>query len=131
MKPNALGSSIGISKVKSPGDLDAALHDAFQYDRKALIEESCEGREFECAVLGNQHPESTIGEVIVTHGHEFYSYESKYVDEKGSETRIPAKLPRRSERIRKMAVEAFRRAGCAGWRGWISWAARPQRNLRQ
>src|ERR1700683_3404262 len=95
VKPNALGTSIGISKVKRPADLDAALRDAFQYDRKALIEESCEGRELECAVLGNDRPEaSTVGEIVVTHGHEFYSYESKYVDEKGSEIRIPAKLPK-------------------------------------
>src|SRR5271166_2531555 len=50
VKPNALGSSIGISKVKRPADLDAALRDAFQYDRKALIEQACEGRELECAV---------------------------------------------------------------------------------
>jgi D-alanine-D-alanine ligase len=116
VKPNALGSSIGISKVKRPGDLDAALHDAFQYDRKALIEESCEGREFECAVLGNDRPEaSTVGEVIVTHGHEFYSYESKYVDEKGSETRIPAKLPKAVlNTIRKMAVEAFKALSLRG-----------------
>ena len=110
VKPNALGSSIGISKVKRPGDLDAALRDAFQYDRKALIEQSCEGRELECAVLGNDHPEaSTVGEILVTHGHEFYNYESKYIDEKGSEIRIPAKLPKAAlNKIRKMAVEAFK-----------------------
>src|SRR5208282_6031280 len=76
VKPNALGSSIGISKVKRAAD----LNDAFQYDRKALIEASCEGREFECAVLGNDRPEVSIpGEVLVKGAHEFYDYESKYV----------------------------------------------------
>jgi len=116
VKPNALGSSIGISKVKRPADLDAALRDAFQYDRKALIEQSCEGRELECAVLGNDRPEaSTVGEVFVTHGHEFYSYESKYVDEKGSETRIPAKLPKAAlNTIRKMATQAFKALSLRG-----------------
>ncbi len=116
VKPNALGSSIGISKVKSPAGLDGALADAFQYDRKALIEESCEGRELECAVLGNDRPEaSTVGEILVTHGHEFYSYESKYIDEKGSETRIPAKLPKAAlNKIRKMAVEAFKALSLRG-----------------
>ncbi|HZY59179.1 MAG TPA: D-alanine--D-alanine ligase family protein, partial [Candidatus Binataceae bacterium] len=49
VKPNALGSSIGIAKVKRPDDLAAALEDAFQYDRKVLIEAACEGREFECS----------------------------------------------------------------------------------
>jgi D-alanine-D-alanine ligase len=116
VKPNALGSSIGISKVKRPADLDAALEDAFQYDRKALIEESCEGRELECAVLGNDRPEaSTVGEVIITHGHEFYSYESKYVDAKGSATEIPAKLPKVAlNTIRKMAVAAFKALSLRG-----------------
>src|SRR5580698_655287 len=116
VKPNALGSSIGISKVKRPGDLEAALADAFLYDRKALIEESCEGRELECAVLGNDRPEaSTVDEIIITHGHEFYSYESKYVDEKGSEIRIPAKLPKTAlNTIRKMAVAAFKALSLRG-----------------
>ena len=85
VKPNALGSSIGISKVKRAADLKAALDDAFQYDRKVLIEAACEGREFECAVLGNDRPEASIpGEVIVKGAHEFYSYESKYVDPDGA-----------------------------------------------
>ncbi|HLX38096.1 MAG TPA: D-alanine--D-alanine ligase family protein [Candidatus Binataceae bacterium] len=116
VKPNALGSSIGISKVKRPADLDAALRDAFQYDRKALIEQSCEGRELECAVLGNDRPEaSTVGEIVVTHGHEFYSYQSKYIDEKGSEIRIPAKLPKTAlSTIRKMAVAAFKALSLRG-----------------
>jgi len=116
VKPNALGSSIGISKVKRAGDLDAALRDAFQYDRKALLEQSCEGRELECAVLGNDRPDaSTVGEIIVTHGHEFYSYESKYIDENGSEVRIPAKLPKSAlNTIRKMAVAAFKALSLRG-----------------
>src|SRR5271166_465444 len=66
VKPNALGSSIGISRVRRGAELAAALDDAFQYDRKALIEAACEGREFECAVLGNDRPEASIpGEVLV------------------------------------------------------------------
>src|SRR5579862_7357545 len=90
VKPNALGSSIGISKVKRAADLNAALDDAFQYDRKALIEASCEGREIECAVLGNDRPQASVpGEVLVKGAHEFYDYESKYVDPEGSSTKIP------------------------------------------
>ena len=81
VKPNALGSSVGISKVKTESALGAALEEAFQYDRKVLIEASCAGREFECAVLGNDRPEASIaGEIVIKGGHEFYSYESKYVD---------------------------------------------------
>ncbi len=58
VKPNALGSSIGITKVKRHEDLAAAVDDAFQYDLKVLIEAACEGREFECSVLGNDEPAS-------------------------------------------------------------------------
>src|SRR5713226_8523075 len=116
VKPNALGSSIGISKVKRAADLKAALEDAFQYDRKALIETSCEGREFECAVLGNDRPEASIpGEIVVTGGHEFYSYESKYVDPAGSATKIPADLPRAAAKnLSAMAVAAFKALSIRG-----------------
>jgi D-alanine-D-alanine ligase len=116
VKPNAMGSSIGIAKVKRPADLDAAVRDAFQYDRKILIEESCQGRELECAVLGNDRPEaSTVGEIVVKHGHEFYSYESKYVDERGSEIRIPADLPKKTiDTIRMLAIAAFKALSLRG-----------------
>ena len=116
VKPNALGSSIGISKVKRAQELKAALNDAFQYDLKALIEASCAGRELECAVLGNDRPEASIpGEIIVKGGHDFYSYESKYVDPDGAETRIPAELPRAvANKLRAMAVAAFKALSLRG-----------------
>jgi D-alanine-D-alanine ligase len=109
VKPNALGSSIGVNRVKRPAELEAALADAFQYDRKILIEAACEGRELECAVLGNDRPEaSTVGETLIGRRHQFYSYESKYVDPAGAEIRIPADLPPEAlERIRALAVAAF------------------------
>ena len=96
--------------------MKAALEDAFQYDRKALIEASCEGREFECAVLGNDHPEASIpGEVVVKGGHEFYSYESKYVDPDGSSTKIPAEMPAaKAKTLRAMAVAAFKALSIRG-----------------
>jgi D-alanine-D-alanine ligase len=116
VKPNALGSSIGISRVKRAADLKAALDDAFQYDRKALIEASCEGREFECAVLGNDRPEASIpGEVLVKGAHDFYDYESKYVDPEGSATKIPADMPAaKAKKLRAMAVAAFKALSLRG-----------------
>jgi D-alanine-D-alanine ligase len=109
VKPNALGSSIGIRKVTDRSELTAALDDAFQYDRKVLIEASCSGREFECAVLGNDRPEASLpGEIVVKGRHDFYSYESKYVDPAGSEVRIPSEVPPEvSTRIRELSVAAF------------------------
>ena len=116
VKPNALGSSIGISKVKRASDIKAALDDAFQYDRKALMEASCEGREFECSVLGNDRPEASMpGEVLVTGTHDFYDYESKYVDPEGSATKIPADMPQaKAKKLRAMAVAAFKALSLRG-----------------
>jgi len=116
VKPNALGSSVGVSKVKSESALGAALEEAFAYDRKVLIEAACVGRELECAVLGNERPESSIpGEVILKGSHEFYSYESKYVDPDGAEVKIPAALnTAQSELLRELACGAFRALGLRG-----------------
>jgi D-alanine-D-alanine ligase len=116
VKPNALGSSVGISKVKSESALGAALVDAFAYDRKVLIEAACVGRELECAVLGNEQPQASIpGEIIIKGRHEFYSYESKYVDPDGAEVKIPAALnAAQSEHLRELACGAFRALGLRG-----------------
>jgi D-alanine-D-alanine ligase len=116
VKPNALGSSIGISRVKSPAGLSAALTGAFQYDRTVLLEAGCEGREFECAVLGNDDPQaSVVGEIVVHRRHRFYSYESKYVDPKGAVVKVPAALPRPvSDRMRALSRAAFKALALRG-----------------
>ncbi len=126
VKPNALGSSVGISKVKDESALPAALEDAFAYDRKVLIEAACVGRELECAVLGDDHPEASIpGEIIVKGRHEFYSYESKYVDPDGCEMKIPADAaPSHIEHLRELAVGAFRALGLRGM-ARVDFLARP------
>ncbi|MBV8358058.1 MAG: D-alanine--D-alanine ligase [Deltaproteobacteria bacterium] len=116
VKPNALGSSIGITRVKSPGAVGAALKNAFQYDRTVLLEAGCEGREFECAVLGNDYPKaSVVGEVIVHRRHRFYSYESKYIDPRGAEIKVPAEVPQRvSDRMRELSTAAFKALALRG-----------------
>jgi D-alanine-D-alanine ligase len=126
VKPNALGSSIGVSRVADAAGLAAALEDAFQYDRKVLIEASCSGREFECAVLGNDHPEASLpGEIVVKGGHDFYSYDSKYVDAAGSEAQIPAEVPEvATARIRALSTAAFRALDLRGM-ARVDFLARP------
>src|SRR6202034_4190561 len=54
VKPANLGSSVGISKVKSHHELAPAIELAFQFDRKIIVERGIVGREFECSVLGNE-----------------------------------------------------------------------------
>ena len=120
VKPANMGSSVGIHKAHDREELAAAIADAFLYDRKVLIEEYIQGRELECAVLGNEAPIASIaGEVIPKH--EFYSYEAKYIDADGAALVIPAALDKALLRaLQDMAVRAFRASSARAWRGSIS-----------
>ncbi len=108
VKPSNAGSSVGVSKVKDKAGFELALADAFQYDRKILVEEAISGKEVECSVLGNEFPEaSVIGEIVPTR--DFYSYEAKYIDDDGAIMKIPAEIePEVSDALRTAAVKAFR-----------------------
>jgi len=114
VKPANLGSSVGISKVKTKSDLPRAMELAFQYDTKILVEEGVEGRELECSVLGNDEPiASAPGEIIPRH--EFYSYEAKYLDEDGAALEIPAKIPQElAEQVRRLSIATYRALCCEG-----------------
>lgn len=107
IKPANNGSSVGVSKVRSKGEFVIAISEAFRYDNKIIIEQFIDGREVEVSVLGNQHPRASIpGEIIPSH--EFYSYEAKYIDEKGAAIGIPAKLPKSvTAKVQSLAVQAY------------------------
>jgi len=113
-KPARLGSSIGISKVKSPGELAGALSTAFAHDAKVVVEQGVVARELEVGVIGNHQPEaSVVGEVVP--GHEFYDFEAKYLDE-SSKLVIPAPVASSvAERVRELAVSAFQALDCEGF----------------
>lgn len=113
VKPSNAGSSVGISKVKEPGQLFQALLKAGIYDRKILIEECIDGREVECAVLGNDAPiASTVGEIVPCN--EFYDYNAKYVNG-DSKTIVPAALnDEMIDKIRACAITAFTALDCSG-----------------
>jgi len=113
VKPANSGSSIGTAKAQSRDELDAALAEAFRYDRKALVEEAIEGRQVEVAVLGNDDPEaSPVGEI--TFAGEFYDYHAKYEDP-NTRLHIPADIPAHiADRARELALAAFKAIDCAG-----------------
>jgi D-alanine-D-alanine ligase len=114
VKPANLGSSVGISKVKTEAELIPAIETALDFDRKVVVEAGVpNAREIECSVLGNDDPQTSApGEIIPSR--EFYDYEAKYIDA-GSETVIPAALdPAIAARVRQMAIEAFRAVDCSG-----------------
>jgi D-alanine-D-alanine ligase len=114
VKPANLGSSVGISKVKSTSDLGPAIEHAAEFDRKVIIEAAVpSAREIECAVIGNDEPEVSVpGEIIPSR--EFYDYEAKYIDE-GSQSLIPAQLTdAQTSEVRRLAIEAFKAIDAAG-----------------
>ena len=114
VKPANAGSSVGVNKAKDRVELKKALEHAFLYDNKVLVEQFIKGREVECAVLGNENPiASAIGEIIPTH--DFYSYEAKYIDEKGALLQIPAKIDEKTvKRLQKIAIDTFETLCCEG-----------------
>jgi len=113
VKPANLGSSVGISKVKNATALDLAMDLAAQYDRKIIIEKGLDVREIECSVLGNDDPLASLpGEIVPSH--EFYDYESKYLDE-SSRLLIPAPLEEsQTKAVQELAVRTFLVTECSG-----------------
>ncbi len=113
VKPANAGSSVGISKVHSEAELDAAVEKAAREDDKIVLEEAIVGQEVECAVLGNAEPQaSLVGEIAASA--EFYDYDDKYKSGK-SQLYIPAHLSGEvMEEIRSTAVRAYRMLGCSG-----------------
>ena len=114
VKPANLGSSVGISMVEGEKSFLDAVELAFRFDRKIIIEEYVRGREIECSVLGNEHPAVSVpGEIKPTH--RFYSYDAKYVDDRGADLVIPADLDRETtERVQELAVRSFSLLCCEG-----------------
>ena len=114
VKPANMGSSVGISKAKDREELLKALDIAGQYDEKIIIEEFIDGREIECAVLGNYEPKaSVLGEILPSN--EFYDYQAKYQDGGKSKLLIPAPIPSdKSDEIRELAIRAYKALGCSG-----------------
>ena len=107
VKPSNSGSSVGISKVNNEKELRDSIIEASRYDKKILVEEGIDGREVECAVLGNEDGGGgCVGEIRAAD--EFYSYDAKYKNHE-SKTLIPADISKeKSEEIRKLAVKAFK-----------------------
>lgn len=107
IKPSNSGSSVGINKANNEKELEEYIIYAGEYDNKILIEQGINGREVECAVLGNEEViASCIGEI--KSAEEFYSYDAKYKNSE-SKIQIPANIPDEiSEKIKKQAIKAFK-----------------------
>jgi D-alanine-D-alanine ligase len=120
VKPANTGSSVGVHRVKNSAELTAAITDAFRYDTKILVEQGINAMELELAVLesleyGADPIVSIVGEIRPQNGHEFYSYESKYLDEDGAELIIPAPIPDAlRDEVQQVAKTIFAILECEG-----------------
>ena len=117
VKPARLGSSVGMTLVHDPAELDGALETAFEYDTLVLVETYLAGaRDLEVSVIGNDPARLELfgpGEIVS--GHEFYDYAAKYTPGL-SETSTRAELTdRQRATILKIARDAYRAVGAEGF----------------
>jgi D-alanine-D-alanine ligase len=117
VKPARLGSSVGITKVTRPEDLEPAVALARRHDEKVLIEEFVDGVEVECGVLGNERPIASEPGEIVAHGFagtDWYDHSAKY-DDGGMDLIIPPRVTEEQRRrVQEISVDAFIASECEG-----------------
>lgn len=108
VKPSNSGSSVGVNKCENSEELKCNIEEAAKFDNKILIEQGIIGKEVECAVLGNDERKIEVtnpGEIVPAG--EYYSFNSKYNDQK-SETLMEARISEnQKEEIKKLAKKAF------------------------
>jgi D-alanine-D-alanine ligase len=118
VKPARAGSSVGVTKVTSHDQLDAALAVAFAQDTKALIESAVVGREIECGVLsgrGGSAPRVSLAGEIIMQTREFYDFEAKYLDPDAARLVCPVDLSEgESRELERVAARAFEAIGASG-----------------
>jgi len=118
VKPAGLGSSVGVAKVSSLSELPSALKNAFLFDTRVMVEQGVDrAREIVCGLLGSDGgvKTSVCGEVRPVN-HEFYDYDAKYLDERGFELVIPAKIsPALSAKIKDCSEKIFKAIGGTGF----------------
>ncbi len=117
VKPANLGSSVGVSKATDKASLADAIDLAARYDRKIMVEEMVDGRELECAVIGNDEPRASLPGEYVIHEESarFLDYTQKYASTGHVEFIVPARIsPAVIKQIQKMAVIAYKAIDAAG-----------------
>lgn len=114
VKPNASGSSFGVTKVKDKEQIITAIEEAFKESEAVLIEEYLEGREFGCGVMIAAGKEYVLPIAEIKPKHEFFDYAAKYT-EGLSEEIVPAEIPDPlANEIGALALKAYRACSCSG-----------------
>jgi D-alanine-D-alanine ligase len=112
VKPNNLGSSVGVSVAKNEEEFKKAFKKALKFDNEVIIEEAVSGREIEFAVIGNEDIViSPAGEIKVKNG--FYDYDTKYVSENNAVLIAPAEV-KNLKKIQKIIAKTYKVLKCSG-----------------
>lgn len=111
VKPAREGSTLGLSRVREPQELPAALEQAFACDEQVLVEPWITGRELTCSMLG----EEALPLVHIEPAVDFYDFEAKYISD-ATRYHCPCDLPAAEEKkLRDLCSKAFAALGCSGW----------------
>jgi D-alanine-D-alanine ligase len=113
VKPSRQGSTIGMTKVNGPTELNDAIKQAAEHDVRILVEKFIEGRELTVGVLGNERPFALpVIEIVPSKG--FYDYEAKYTPG-ATEEIVPAPISvEATKQAQSYALAAHRSLGCRG-----------------
>ena len=112
VKPNKMGSSIGMTIVKGQEKLAEGIKKGFKYDEIIILEKFIKGRELTVAVLGNNPPTALPVIEIIPRISKWFDYKAKY-EVGGSDEICPAKIPDDiQEKIQKLSIKIFKAIGC-------------------
>jgi D-alanine-D-alanine ligase len=117
VKPANLGSSVGVSKATDKASFAKAVDLAARYDRKIMVEELVDGREIECAVIGNDEPRASLPGEYVIHEESarFLDYTEKYSSTGNVEFIVPARISKAViKKIQTMAAKAYKAIDASG-----------------
>ncbi|MBK8499091.1 MAG: D-alanine--D-alanine ligase [Flavobacteriales bacterium] len=114
VKPDQSGSSLGVTKVKRPEDLAAALELAFAEGSQVMVEAAVSGRELTCGVIDLDGSARALPVCEIRHSREFFDYEAKY-HAKDTQELVPAPLPDEVTRlVQERSAAIYGALDCAG-----------------
>ncbi len=114
IKPNAGGSSLGVTKVKKQEDVEQAILNAWEESHEALIEEFIDGKEFTCGLVKIKHKKIVFPVTEVLPKNEFFDFDAKYTPG-ATEEITPARLPAHLfEKCQNISSEIYDLCQCAG-----------------
>ncbi len=104
VKPSKVGSTVGLTVVESPAEVERAVREALQFDDEVILERFTDGREYTVGILGEKA--LAVGEIIPRHA--IFDYECKYTPGMAEEV-FPARISEAlSRRLRSLALQVHR-----------------------